>query len=106
MLLESGAVRQKTAKRDGDAGLRDRDGKVDIAVDVAIKVEPARVHELHHRNGGEELRDRSRSHQSCICAEWPPGSDIGEAIALGENEAIALDHDDHRTRAFALVDPI
>jgi len=76
MFLETGAVRQKTAKRDGNAAFRHWNGEVDITVHVAIKIEAARVYELHDRNAGEKLRDRSWPHQSCIGGEWLPSLDV------------------------------
>jgi hypothetical protein len=106
MFLETGAVRQKTAERDGNAACRRRNGEVDIAVDVAIEIELACVHELHHRDAGEKLRDRSRPHQRRVSGEWLPGVDVRETIAFGEDRTIGLHHDDDRARALVLVDPL
>jgi hypothetical protein len=80
--------------------------KLDITVHIAIKIEPARVDELHDRDAGEKLRDRSRPHQRRIGREWLLGLDVRKAIALGEDQGIALHHDHHSARAFALVDPL
>ena len=102
MLLETGAVRQQTAERDGNAAFRHRDGEVDIIVHIAIEIEPACVDELHHGNAGEELRDRSRPHQRRIGGEWLFGRDVRKSIAPGKDQAIAI----YRDRTFAFANPL
>src|SRR5262250_3928943 len=104
MLFETGAVRQKTPQRNGNATRRHRNSEVDITVHIAIKIEPARVHELHDRDAGEKLRDRSWPHQSRIGGERLSSLDVREAIALSEGQGIPLHHDHDRAGAFALVD--
>src|SRR5215470_685446 len=106
MFLETGAVRQKTAQRNGNAAIGRRNGEVDITVYITIQIKPARVDDLHDRDTGEKLRNRSRPHQGRVGGEWFPGFDVCEAVALSEHWAIALHHDHDGARAFVLVDPL
>jgi len=62
----------------GNAAFRRWNGEVDVTVHIAIKIEPARVHELHDRDAGEKLRDRSGPHQSRVGCERFPGLDVAK----------------------------
>ena len=82
-----------------------RKGERGIEIDIAVEIELARVHQLHHRDAGEKLGNRSWPHQRRISGERLLGIDVRKAIALCEDQAIAVYHDHHRARAFAFADP-
>ena len=62
MVLEARAMPQQAPQGDGNAALRRWDGEIEICVHVAVEIELALVHELHHGDAGEQLGDRAGPH--------------------------------------------
>ena len=63
MLFEPRLMGHQAPQRDRHAAIRSRDAEIEIIAHVAIEIELALLDELHHRDSGEKLRDRTRTYQ-------------------------------------------
>ena len=86
-------MRHQVAQRDGlvEGGA---DRKVEILVDVGVEVELALLFQLHHRDPGEELRDRGQAEDG---RGWIDGFlrfDVSVSVALLEEHIAILHHKD------------
>src|SRR5262245_5341827 len=100
---ESRCVRQNVAQRNR-LGKRVRNLEVQIIVYVAIKVEPALLHELHHGSPGKELRNGSWAEKGVLWRNRPLGRDIGVSISSGEENLSVLNNCNNRARDVATLE--
>jgi hypothetical protein len=80
-VLEARRVRHEVAERDRLAEIW-RDLEIEVVVDVAIQIELAQLHLLHHRCPSEELADRTGAEQRPLGIDRLSFLNIGVAVAL------------------------
>src|SRR6185437_3808041 len=81
-VLEPRRMRHDIAQGDGFAEVR-RYLEIQVVVDIAIEIELARLHELHHGGPGEELRYRAGTKERPIGDHRAARFGIGKAVSLG-----------------------
>ena len=97
VVLVARRVRHDVAQRDR---LAERLGhlEVEVRVDVGVEVELALLDQLHDRGPGEELRDRAGAEERRLPVDGDALLDVGEAVALAEEDLAVLDDDDDGAR--------
>ncbi len=97
-VVESRGVREQVMQRHGAAEAVLDPEAVEVLVHVGVQVELAGGDELHRRRGGEELRDRRHAHQRPLGIHAPAARDVGQAVALLEQELAVAHHREHGAR--------
>ena len=93
-VLEARGVRHQVAQRDRLA-LERRDPEIQVVVDVAVQVQLARLHQLHHRGPGEQLGRRADAERRVLRRRHGLLLQVVMAVAPGEDHLAVLDHRDH-----------
>ena len=100
-LLEARRVRHQLAQRHRLAVAR-RYPEIEVAVHVRVEVEPALLHQLHHRRPGEQLGDRAHPEQRAGRIDRLARRHVGVAVAPGQQHLAVL-HDHHHRGGEAVL---
>ena len=89
---DAAGVREQLAQRDGQLRMRGvAQLPTEIEAHITIEIEHALLHQPPHGDGNNKFRDGGNADHA-VRLQWAVGGDVGQAMGLGTQDAVAVRH--------------